>query len=67
VADPEAFATTVAEKLTIYALGRGLQHYDMPVIRKILSDAEAGGYRFVDIVVGIVESPAFTMRTKAGG
>ena len=65
VADPEAFALTVTEKLMIYALGRGLQHYDMPELRAILRAAEAGGYRFEDIVQGIVASPAFTMRSKA--
>ena len=65
VAEPAQFATTVTEKLMIYALGRGLQHYDMPVLREILRAAAAGGYRFEDIVLGIVDSPAFRMRTKA--
>jgi hypothetical protein len=66
VARPELFAATVTEKLMIYALGRGLQHYDMPVIRGILRAAEADGYRFEAIVQGIVSSPAFRMRSKAG-
>jgi len=64
-AEPERFAATVTEKLTIYALGRGLQHYDMPVIREILRRAESDDYRFETIVQGIVASPAFTMRSKA--
>jgi hypothetical protein len=67
VADPELFAATVAEKLMIYALGRGLQHYDMPVLREILRNSEPGGYRFDDIVLGIVESPAFRMRARGEG
>jgi hypothetical protein len=67
IAKPELFAGTVTEKLMIYALGRGLQYYDMPVLREILKNSEAAGYRFGDIVLGIVASPAFRMRTKAEG
>ena len=50
----------------IYALGRGLAAYDMPVVRGILREAEADGYRFEAVVMGVVASPAFRMRTKAG-
>ena len=49
-----------------YALGRGLTAYDMPVVRGILREAEDDDYRFESIVMGVVESPAFRMRTKAG-
>jgi hypothetical protein len=66
-ADPREFAATVVEKLTTYALGRGLQPYDMPVLRGILRTTAADSYRFEPIVLGIVESPAFRMRSKAGG
>jgi hypothetical protein len=66
VATPDLFATTVTEKLMIYALGRGLQYYDMPVIRAILREAEPDDYRFEAIVQGIVASPAFRMRTRSG-
>jgi hypothetical protein len=66
VADPRVFSTTFVEKLMIYALGRGLTAYDMAVVRGILREAEHDGYRFESIVRGIVESPAFRMRTKAG-
>ncbi|HZF29052.1 MAG TPA: DUF1592 domain-containing protein [Gammaproteobacteria bacterium] len=65
-ADPREFAATFVEKLTIYALGRGLQPYDMPAVRGILRETAADGYRFEPIVIGIVESPAFRMRMKAG-
>jgi hypothetical protein len=65
VARPELFAATVTEKLMIYALGRGLQHYDMPVLREILGNSAAKGYRFEDIVLGIVESPGFRMRARS--
>jgi uncharacterized protein DUF1592/uncharacterized protein DUF1588/uncharacterized protein DUF1587/uncharacterized protein DUF1595/uncharacterized protein DUF1585 len=66
VANPRAFASTFVEKLMIYALGRGLTANDMPVVRGILSGAEDGGFKFESIVTGVVESPAFRMRVKAG-
>ena len=65
VAEPAAFASTVTEKLMIYALGRGLRHSDMPVIRGILREAEGDDYRFEDIVQGIVASAPFRMRSKS--
>jgi mono/diheme cytochrome c family protein len=67
VAQPRVFAETFVEKLMIYALGRGLTAYDMPVVRGILREAERDDYRFESIVQGIVASPAFRMRVKAGG
>ena len=60
------FAGTFTEKLLTYALGRGLQHYDMPVVRGILRDAAKDQYRFDSIVLGVVSSTPFTMRTKQG-
>jgi hypothetical protein len=65
VADPHLFAGTFVEKLMTYALGRGLQHFDMPAVRAIVRGAQANDYRFESIVLGIVESPAFRMRAKA--
>jgi hypothetical protein len=65
-ADPRVFASTFVEKLMTYALGRGLAAYDMPVVRGILREAEDDAFRFESIVLGVVESPAFRMRTKAG-
>ena len=56
------FATTVAEKLLTYALGRGLEHYDAPAVRRILRDAEPGGYRWSSLILGIVESVPFQMQ-----
>jgi hypothetical protein len=47
-----------------YALGRGLQYYDMPVVRGLLEDARGDHYKFSDIVIGIVESAPFRMRAK---
>ena len=59
---PERFVTTVTEKLMTYALGRGVEHYDMPAVRRILRDTAAGGYRLQDLVLGIVRSDPFLLR-----
>ncbi len=62
---PEQFVQTMTEKLMIYALGRTLEPYDMPTIRKIVRDAVAvkygDKYRFSSLVMGIVTSPPFQM------
>jgi hypothetical protein len=54
---------TVTEKLLTYALGRGLEYYDMPAVRRIVKDAAADQYRFRSIVLGVVRSYPFTMRS----
>ena len=58
----EQFVGTVTEKLMSYALGRPLEYFDQPTVRRIVRDAEAGGYRWSSIVRGIVQSPAFLSR-----
>jgi hypothetical protein len=45
-----------------YALGRRMEYYDGPIIRHITNDAAASGYRFGDIVLGVVASDAFRAR-----
>ncbi|QDU75863.1 hypothetical protein Pan97_29050 [Bremerella volcania] len=60
---PEIFATTIVEKLMTYALGRGIESYDGPAIRRVVSDAERDNYQFSTLVKGIVLSPPFLMRT----
>jgi hypothetical protein len=60
---PEAFAGTVTEKLLMYAVGRETKYYDMPVVRAIMRDA-GDRYRFSELVLGIVKSAPFQMRTK---
>ena len=64
--DPDIFVSTVTEKLMTYALGRGLTASDMPAVRAIVRDARRDGYRFSSIVMGIVRSVPFQMRTAAG-
>ncbi len=62
LSDPERFPRTVTEKLMAYALGRRVEYYDEPEVRKIVRDAAAKDYRWSAIVMGIVGSPAFQMR-----
>jgi len=52
----------LSEELLTFALGRGVEHYDAPAIRKIVREANADDYRFSSIVVGITKSKPFTMR-----
>jgi hypothetical protein len=56
---PEQFAQTFTEKLMTYALGRGVEYYDMPTVRKIVKNAARDNYKFSSIVLGIVNAPAF--------
>jgi hypothetical protein len=63
----DLFLTTLTEKLMTYALGRGVEYYDMPTVRAIVRDAAAGEYRFSDLILGVVASPAFRMRGVDGG
>jgi Protein of unknown function (DUF1592)/Protein of unknown function (DUF1588)/Protein of unknown function (DUF1585)/Protein of unknown function (DUF1587)/Protein of unknown function (DUF1595)/Planctomycete cytochrome C len=58
------FVRFVTEKLMTYGLGRGVEYYDMPVIRSIVKSAESENYRFSALVLGIVNSPAFQRRVK---
>ena len=62
LAQPDQFPRTVTEKLMAYALGRRLEYYDAPTVRKIVRDAGAKQYRWSSLILGIVESPAFLMR-----
>jgi hypothetical protein len=59
---PDQFATAMIEKLLTYALGRGLEYYDEPAVRKILKDAAPGGYRWSTLLLDIVKSEPFQMR-----
>lgn len=59
---PRQIAQTVTEKLFTYALGRGLDYYDEPAVRKILQEAGPSEYRWSSLIVGIVNSTPFQMR-----
>ena len=58
------FVRFAVEKLMTYGVGRGAEYYDMPVIRQIVADAESENYKFSSLVMGVVNSPQFQMRTK---
>jgi mono/diheme cytochrome c family protein len=60
----DVFMGVTTEKLLTYALGRGLQYYDMPAVRKIVQDASAHDRRFSSLVLGVVESVPFEMKIK---
>ncbi|MBT3860251.1 MAG: DUF1592 domain-containing protein [Gammaproteobacteria bacterium] len=60
---PDQFAHTLTEKLMTYALGRRIDYYDQPVIRKIVSDAAEQDYSWSYLITGIAMSPPFLMST----
>ena len=62
---PEQFVSTTTEKLLTYALGREVEYFDSPVVRKIVRDAAPSNYRWSQIILGIVNSVPFQMRTVA--
>jgi hypothetical protein len=64
-AHPEVFVGVLTEKLLTYALGRGLEYYDMPAVRKIVRDAKPANYRFSSLVLGIARSVPFQMKESA--
>jgi len=61
----DQYVRTVTEKLLTYAIGRGVESHDMPVVRSIVRDAAPTGYRFSSLVTGIVRSAPFQMNMKA--
>jgi hypothetical protein len=61
---PEAFMTVLTERIMTYALGRGVEPSDMPVVRSIVRKAGQGNYRLASVVQSIVESAPFQMRTR---
>jgi hypothetical protein len=60
----DTFTRVVTEKLLTYALGRGVEDGDMPLVRSIVRQAAPGKYRFSSLTLGIVKSPAFQMNMK---
>jgi len=56
------FVGVLTERMLTYAVGRGLEYYDMPAVRKIVHDARASDYRFSSIVLGVARSVPFQMK-----
>ena len=61
----DQYVRVVTEKLLTYALGRGVEYRDMPLVRSIVREAAPANYRFSSIVLGIVRSPSFQMNMKS--
>jgi hypothetical protein len=61
---PELFVGAFTEKLQTYALGRGVEYYDAPSIRTIVRDTRARNFRLSSIILGVVKSQPFQMRTS---
>ena len=62
LAHPDRFVNSVTSRLLTYALGRELDSRDLPAVREIMREAQAGGYRMQDLIVAIVNSAPFRMR-----
>jgi hypothetical protein len=60
----DQFTRVVAEKLLTYALGRGVEEEDMPLVRSIVRQSAGSKYRFSSLALGIVKSPVFQMNMK---
>lgn len=65
VTHADEFLATVTEKLLTYALGRGLEYYDAPAVRGIITGAADTDHRFSSLIVGIVKSTPFQQRQTA--
>jgi hypothetical protein len=61
------FVETFTERLLTYALGRGVEPYDRPAVRKIVREAAADDERWSSIILGIVKSTPFQMRSVSDG
>ena len=65
LARPGLFTATLSEKLLTFALGRGVERTDAPAIRAIVRRAQADDYRFSAVILGVVHSVPFQMRSAA--
>jgi hypothetical protein len=63
----DMFVETVTERMLTYGLGRGVEQYDAPIIRRIVREASADDYKWSSIIVGIVNSSPFQMRMVSDG
>jgi hypothetical protein len=59
---PDVFVGVFTERMLTYAVGRGLEHYDMPAVRKIVQDARVTDYRFSSVVLGVARSVPFQLK-----
>jgi hypothetical protein len=64
---PDVIVGTITEKLLTYALGRGVDYHDMPAVRGVVREAGRGQDRFSSLVLGIIKSTPFQMRSRLPG
>ena len=64
VKNSDVFVGVMTEKMMTYALGRGLEYYDMPAVRKVVQTSKANNYKFSSIVLGVVKSTPFQLRER---
>jgi hypothetical protein len=65
VSRPKLFVSTMTENLLTYAVGRSLEFYDQSAVRSIVADSAKDNYRFSSVILGVVKSVPFQMRTAA--
>jgi hypothetical protein len=65
LARSDVFVAVMTEKLLMYGAGRETKYSDMPAVRAIMRDAAKTRYRFSDLILGVVKSPAFQMRVAS--
>jgi hypothetical protein len=58
------FVRVITEKLFVYAMGRGTEYYDMPLIRSIVRESKSKNYQFSSLILGIVKSEPFQVNQK---
>jgi hypothetical protein len=66
LADPDQFVQTLTEKLMTFGLGRGVEYYDMPAVRKVVHEAARENYKFSAILTAIARSEPFRFSTIPG-
>jgi hypothetical protein len=59
---PDIFVGVMTEKMMTYALGRGIEYYDMPAVRKVVQDGAKNDFRFSSLVLGVVNSAPFQLK-----
>ena len=64
---PERFASAVVDRLLAFSLGRALEYYDRPAVRKIVRDSAPGGYKWSSLVLGVVNSTPFRLKASEAG
>jgi hypothetical protein len=65
LSQPELFTGAFTEKLMMYAIGRNVQYYDLPAVRRIVRESAKQDHSFAALVLGVVKSAPFQMRQRS--